>query len=248
LQAEIERLVGTLVSKIESVFSLFSSKTSAPVPPEAPMEIPSPVEASPSTEHKYVWPIEGFVRIRPGWMDPRVNRLTGKKDRPHMALDFMVPAGRSVRAMIEGTISKVVTWPGAGRTLIVKGADGRLYVYMHLQGYAKGIAKGVKVNTGDPLGFVGNTTGLPDPKTGEIKTSGRPHLHLEIHEASVWRKNNPRVDPFDFLKKIGDPHNRIGKASFMEQIEFDKPLFTTSSGLAPQCVPLGKMRFEEFVP
>jgi RHS repeat-associated protein len=247
--SRIERFIDTFKSTIERLFSAPQPSTSTAGPTDTPMQIPSPVEAHPSTEHKYVLPVAGSVRIRPGWMDPRKNKDTGKKDRPHMALDFMAPAGRPVRAMIGGTISKVVTWPGGGRTLIINGADGKLYVYMHLQGYAKGIAKGVTVSTGSPLGFVGNSIGL-DPKTGQVR-EGRPegsHLHLEIHEASVWRKHNPRVDPFAFIKEIVDPQNKAGKVPFIEQMEFDKPVFGPSLGLPPQCVPLEKMQFEEFVP
>ncbi|WP_353651674.1 M23 family metallopeptidase [Pseudoalteromonas sp. NBT06-2] len=53
----------------------------------------------------------------------------------------------------------------------MKHKNGYQSLYAHLNGFASGIKKGIKVKQGQVIGYLGNT-GL---------SQGR-HLHFEIHE------------------------------------------------------------------
>jgi len=66
------------------------------------------------------------------------------------------------------------------------------YYYAHLDGYAEGLREGMRVGSGDVIGFVGST-GNADPRT--------PHLHFAIFHLGperLWWKGKA-VDPYPGL-------------------------------------------------
>lgn len=98
--------------------------------------------------------------------------------RMHRGLDFAVPRGTPVYAAGDGTVEEA----GLNRTLgwfvRIRHEDGYSTLYAHMQGLAKGTAKGARLKQGQVIGRVGST-GL---STG-------PHLHHE-----VWKGKEP-IDP-----------------------------------------------------
>ncbi|MDD2964132.1 MAG: peptidoglycan DD-metalloendopeptidase family protein [Bacteroidales bacterium] len=99
--------------------------------------------------------------------------------RPHHGVDYAAPTGTPVFTIGAGTVAEVgFQRSGAGRYLKIRHNSVYTTVYMHLNGYAKGIKNGVKVNQGDLIGYVGRT-GLA---TG-------PHLDFRVY------KNGKPIDP-----------------------------------------------------
>ncbi len=111
----------------------------------------------------------------------------------HEATDIMAPRGTLVRAVVSGTIRKLFLSKPGGKTIYqFDEMEAYCYYYAHLDGYAKGLREGMRVERGDVIGFVGST-GNADPRS--------PHLHFAISELGperLWWKGTA-VDPYPFL-------------------------------------------------
>jgi len=111
----------------------------------------------------------------------------------HEAIDILEPRGTPVRAVVSGTIRKLFLSKPGGNTIYQFDETGvYCYYYAHLDGYAKGLREGMRVERGDVIGFVGST-GNADART--------PHLHFAITELwpeKLWWKGKA-VDPYPFL-------------------------------------------------
>ena len=108
--------------------------------------------------------------------------------RPHTGVDYAAPKGTPVHAVADGVVTFKGWGGGGGNTLKIKHAGGLMTGYLHLSGYAKGIAQGTRVSQGQLIGYVGST----GASTG-------PHLDYR-----VWKNGTP-IDP---LKIPSEPATR----------------------------------------
>ena len=90
--------------------------------------------------------------------------------RMHRGLDFAAPRGTPIYASGDGLVTRIGRNGGYGKMIRLRHANGYETIYAHLSGYAKGMKKGIRVEQGETIGYVGST-GL---STG-------PHLHYEVH-------------------------------------------------------------------
>ena len=113
--------------------------------------------------------------------------------RAHNAIDIMAPRGTPVVAAAAGTVARLFLSRNGGNTIYERSPDGRaIYYYAHLDSYAVGLADGMTLVPGQPLGFVG-TSGDADP--------GAPHLHFAIMAlvpGERWWQGQP-INPYRFL-------------------------------------------------
>ena len=111
----------------------------------------------------------------------------------HRAIDILEPRGTPVRAVVSGTVRKMFLSKPGGNTIYQYDELGAYcYYYAHLDEYAEGLREGMRVESGDVIGFVGST-GNADPHT--------PHLHFVIFELGaerLWWKGKA-VDPYPAL-------------------------------------------------
>ena len=139
-------------------------------------------------------PVAGYPRaaIKDNWGDAR-----GGGTRQHHGTDIMAPAGARVVAVAPGVIEKLFQSRLGGTTLYLRSADRRwIYYYAHLAGYAPGVVEGMRVATGDPLAFVGDT-GDAGP--------GNYHLHFgmqRMRPTERWYQGED-VNPFPMLAAGG---------------------------------------------
>ena len=110
-----------------------------------------------------------------------------KRYRMHTGVDWAAPTGTPIMAAGDGTIEKIGTRAGYGRSITLKHLHGYETTYNHMSGYAKGLKAGDEVKQNQVIGFIGST-GL---STG-------PHLHFEV------MVNGRFVDPL----KIRVPRGR----------------------------------------
>ena len=87
----------------------------------------------------------------------------------HKGVDFAAPTGTPVFAGGNGTIDFAGRNGGYGKYIRIRHNNEYKTAYAHLSNFKKGISKGVRVNQGDVIGFVGSTG-----------NSTGPHLHYEI--------------------------------------------------------------------
>jgi peptidoglycan LD-endopeptidase LytH len=110
--------------------------------------------------------------------------------RLHKGQDMFCPRWTPILATVNGTVDWIVTKrpkKEKGYQLLLRGDDGNLYYYAHLNNdnpgtrddagepryaFARGLKNGDRVAAGDVIAYVGDS--------GNAASSG-PHLHLEIH-------------------------------------------------------------------
>lgn len=135
--------------------------------------------------------------------------------RPHTGVDYAAPKGTPVHAVADGVVTFKGWGGGGGNTLKIKHAGGLMTGYLHLSGYAKGIAQGTRVSQGQLIGYVGST----GASTG-------PHLDYR-----VWKNGTP-IDP---LKIPSEPAEPISKEN-REAFEFvrDRIMAELNGDVAPE--------------
>ena len=100
--------------------------------------------------------------------------------RQHAGTDYAASQGTPVRSVGDGVVIFAGRKGGYGNVIEVRHRNGFITRYGHLRSFAKSTRRGVRVNIGQTIGFVG-MTGL----------ATAPHLHFEVLVGGVQR--NPRV-------------------------------------------------------
>ena len=98
------------------------------------------------------------------------------KWRKHRGVDYAAPLGTKVRATADGVVEFAGRKGGYGNVINLRNGGRYSTVYGHLRGFAHGIHRGVRVEQGQIIGYVGQTGWA----TG-------PHLHYEFRIAGVAR-------------------------------------------------------------
>lgn len=128
-------------------------------------------------------PVVG-VRVRDlddSWGDPRDGG-----ERKHRGIDIFAKRGTQIVAVADGIISYIGDQPKGGHCLWLTTENGASFYYAHLDRWAPGIYEGMEVQSGDLLGFVGNT--------GNAITTP-PHLHFAVNQ------NDEMVNPYPILTR-----------------------------------------------
>lgn len=136
-----------------------------------------------------------YSRISSKFSNARLHPIY-KVYRPHHGVDYAAPSGTPVYAIADGVVTFKGWSRGGGNTLKIKHPQNLMSGYLHLRGYAKGIAPGVRVSQGQLIGYVGST----GASTG-------PHLDFRL-----WKGGTP-IDP---LKAPSEPVEPISEEN-MEQ-------------------------------
>ncbi|HUP45869.1 MAG TPA: M23 family metallopeptidase [Thermoanaerobaculia bacterium] len=106
--------------------------------------------------------------------------------RPHRGIDIFASRGTPVVAVAGGFVSYIGVQPKGGFCLWLTTETGTSFYYAHLDRWAPGLYEGMEVETGDLLGFVGNTGNA---------VSTPPHLHFGISQ------NDEMVNPYPVLTR-----------------------------------------------
>ena len=115
------------------------------------------------------------------WHDPRDGG-----SRLHKGIDIFAPRGTEIVAVADGIISYIGDQPKGGHCLWLTTEAGTSFYYAHLDRWAPGLYEGMEVQSGDLLGYVGNTgNALHTPS----------HLHFGINQ------NDEMVDPYPLLTR-----------------------------------------------
>jgi murein DD-endopeptidase MepM/ murein hydrolase activator NlpD len=138
-----------------------------------------------------------FSRISSHFTNSRMHPVL-KIRRPHHGVDYAAPTGTPVVSIGDGVVTrKGYQANGGGNFLYIKHNSVYTTSYMHLKGFAKGIAPGIHVKQGQLIGYVGST-GLA---TG-------PHLDFRVF------KNGSPIDPLKVKSDPGKPVNKENMPQF----------------------------------
>lgn len=135
--------------------------------------------------------------------------------RPHTGVDYAAPKGTPVHAVADGVVTFKGWGGGGGNTLKIKHAGNLMTGYLHLSGYAKGIAKGTRVSQGQLIGYVGST----GASTG-------PHLDYRI-----WKNGSP-IDPLKVPSEPAEPIAKENRAAF--EFVRDRIMAELNGDVAPE--------------
>jgi murein DD-endopeptidase MepM/ murein hydrolase activator NlpD len=169
---------------------------------------PPPVIVSPSTSYPrapvtesdlatlaaaLVVPVAGIARsqLRDSYTEARGAAGT----RVHEAIDIMAARGTPVLAAADGRLLKLFNSKPGGLMIYTTDASERFILfYGHLDGYANGLADGMRLTRGQVIGYVGTTGNAPP---------GTPHLHFGIlrgNPSVSWSAGTP-VNPYVLLAR-----------------------------------------------
>ncbi len=159
-----------------------SGGTQQPLPPapepDVGGEVPGgPVRVAPEvsarlSEGGYVFPVFGTASFGDSFGAPRGDVQGGW----HHGEDIFAAAGTPLLAVADGTLHTIGFNRIGGYRLWLRDRDGNEFYYAHLSAYSPLAVEGRSVQAGDVIGFVGDT--------GDAD-GGAPHLHFEIHPASM---------------------------------------------------------------
>jgi murein DD-endopeptidase MepM/ murein hydrolase activator NlpD len=78
-----------------------------------------------------------------------------KRYRMHSGIDWAAPSGTPILAAGDGSIKKIGTKAGYGRSITMQHTNGYETTYNHMSGYTKGLKAGNRVKQGQVIGYVG---------------------------------------------------------------------------------------------
>jgi murein DD-endopeptidase MepM/ murein hydrolase activator NlpD len=156
----------------------------APPPPPAPTPTPASLTAAPGSK---VFPVQGPYSL--GGTDARFG--AGRTGHTHQGQDIVAAEGLPVVTPVGGVVHWIAYQAnGAGHYVVVRGDDGRHYVFMHLQAGSTAVSRNATVLAGQRVGAVGSTG-----------ASSGPHLHFEIWVGGWWAsKASTPIDPLPELQ------------------------------------------------
>ncbi|WP_448615328.1 M23 family metallopeptidase [Modestobacter sp. URMC 112] len=113
----------------------------------------------------------------------------------HFGVDIAAPIGTPVYAATSGVVARAGAATGFGLAVYVRGDDGAITVYGHVNEYY--VSPGERVSAGEQIAEVGNR----GQSTG-------PHLHFEVHPGGQMYSG--QVNPVPWLRSRGVPMDRCG--------------------------------------
>lgn len=80
-----------------------------------------------------------------------------RRNRPHYGTDYAAPTGTPILAVGDGIVIEAQRRGGNGNIVQIRHNGSYRTAYLHMNGFAPGIRKGVKVEQGQVIGYVGQT-------------------------------------------------------------------------------------------
>lgn len=147
-------------------------------------------------------------------------------NRQHAGVDIPADEGTDIVSLVNGRVVRVENEPdGYGYYVDIKGEDGKLYRYAHIQANSAYIKLGGRVVAGQPIARVGSTG-----------SSTGAHLHLEVRDPNKPYGFDGTVNPLDYLssQNLSTTNSRQPKTN---------PSEGQVTGIPPGAIPLGHGRF-----
>ncbi len=147
-----------------------------------------------------------YSRISSGFSNKRFHPVL-KIYRAHHGVDYAAPTGTPVFTIGDGVvIDKGYQKSGGGNFVKIKHNGNYTTVYMHLNGFAKGLQVGKRLKQGEILGFVGST-GLA---TG-------PHLDFRVYH------NGVPINPLSIKSPPMEPIDNSNRKEFQQLVDSLRP-------------------------
>lgn len=180
-----------LIAQLRSDLNRYNSREISPKPTIAPQtqsakgrerEFAQRAQAlfAPLSSSSLRMPVVG---VRPhdlsdSWHDPRSG------GRVHKGIDIFASRGTEVVAVADGIISYIGDQRLGGHCVWLTTENGASFYYAHLDRWAPGLYEGMEVQSGDLIGYVGNTGNAAHTPS---------HLHFAVNQSDEM------VNPYPLL-------------------------------------------------
>jgi murein DD-endopeptidase MepM/ murein hydrolase activator NlpD len=101
-------------------------------------------------------PFRYSQRISSNFSHSRFHPILNQR-RPHYGTDYAAPTGTPIISVGEGVVTEAQRRGGNGNIVQIRHNNSYKTAYLHLNGFEPGIRKGVKVEQGQVIGYVGQT-------------------------------------------------------------------------------------------
>jgi murein DD-endopeptidase MepM/ murein hydrolase activator NlpD len=126
------------------------------------------------------FPMQGRCSFSDSWHAPRGG------GRLHEGVDIIGARGLAIYAVVDGTITRMLTGGAlSGNSIRLTAPDGTYFFYAHLDGFAAGLTTGQTVRAGQIIGYNGSTGATT------------AHLHFEVHP-----QGGAAVNPYPIVKAV----------------------------------------------
>ena len=123
--------------------------------------------------------------------------------RPHLGIDYAAPIGTPVSALGEGAVTFAGLKGGFGNYISLRHANGYGSYYGHLQRFARGVKRGLRVRQGQVIGYVGMSGLATGPHLDFRVTKDGVFINfLKLKFPSATRISNDEQEAFKAYKKI----------------------------------------------
>ena len=167
-----------------------------------------------------------FTRISSPFSPKRLHPIL-KVWRAHPGIDYAAPTGTPVKAVGNGVVTFKGWGKGAGNYIALRHNNNYETMYLHLSGFAKGLAKDKKVTQGEVIGFVGST----GYSTG-------PHLDFRMKKDGTYINPlsiaSPRTEP---VSKNDMPEFKTLADGLREKLRATAPVAEPSGEAPPPQAP-----------
>jgi hypothetical protein len=176
----------------------------------------------------FAFPVYGTASFSDDFAAPRADTIW------HHGNDIFAPLGAPVLAVTDGTLFLVGWNRLGGHRLWLRDDQGNEYYYAHLSAYSPLAVDGARVQSGDVLGFAGES-GV---------AGGVPHLHFEIHpRALLGLGYDGVINPYTYLLAWQAQQDRdfsitipVAEAPKPGAVLLEGNDISTASGLDPDAV------------
>ncbi|MEA3363962.1 MAG: M23 family metallopeptidase [Thermodesulfobacteriota bacterium] len=140
-----------------------------------------------------------FTRISSGYTMRRLHPIT-KVYKPHPAIDYAAPTGTPVKAIGDGTVVVKGYSKGNGNYLKIRHNNGYVSMYLHLNGFARKVTKGRRVDQGQVIAYVGSTGMSTGPHLDfRMTRHGKPINPLKIKAPAAKSVSKEHLAEFQTL-------------------------------------------------
>lgn len=139
-----------------------------------------------------------FSRISSGFSNSRFHPIL-KVYRPHTGVDYAAPEGTPVVALGDGVVIEKGYNHAAGNYVKIRHNSVYTSGYNHFSRFGKGIAKGVRVQQGQVIGYVGKTGYATGPHLDmRFWKNGKPVNPLKVEAPPVEPIKSENFDHFSY--------------------------------------------------
>ena len=162
-----------------------------------------------------------YSRISSGYSGRRFHPVQ-KRWKAHLGTDYAAPTGTPIVSTADGTVIAASYNNGNGNYVKIKHNQTYSTQYLHMSGFAKGIRKGVYVEQGQTIGYVGSTGLATGPHVCyRFWKNGKQINHrAEKIPSSIPMDNSLLPSYMKFIQPIRE---KIDDISITPYIEEDTP-------------------------